>query len=107
MNNDTYKSMYSASLSDPEKFWAEQAENLKWFRKWDQIKDTSFKKPVKVNWYSGGKLNVSYNCIDRHLKENANKTALIWEADSPETPSKKITYQQLHDEVCRMANVLK
>ncbi|QDK37154.1 acetate--CoA ligase [Bdellovibrio sp. NC01] len=102
-----YKEMYEASVKDPEKFWAEQANRLDWFEKWTKVKDTSFKKPVSIKWFQGGKLNVAYNCIDRHLAKNPDKVALIWEADNPETPSKKITYRQLHQEVSRFANVLK
>jgi acetyl-CoA synthetase len=102
-----YREMYQLSIDQPEKFWAEQAERLSWFKKWDKVKETSFKKPVSIKWYLGGELNVSYNCIDRHLAKRTNKTAIIWESDDPATPAKKISYQQLHDEVCRFANVLK
>ncbi|MNK07388.1 Acetyl-coenzyme A synthetase [compost metagenome] len=102
-----YKDMYKRSIDNPEKFWAEEAERLSWFKKWDKVKDTSFKSPVSIKWFTGGKLNVSYNCIDRHLEKSADRTAFIWEADSPEVPNRKITYKELHSEVCRFANVLK
>ncbi|WP_374079045.1 acetate--CoA ligase [Bdellovibrio bacteriovorus] len=102
-----YKEMYERSVKDPEGFWAEQAERLEWFKKWDKVKETSFKKPVSIKWYQGGKLNVSYNCIDRHLKKRGDKVALLWEPDNPSVPAKKITYKELHSEVCRFANVLK
>ncbi|MDG0817761.1 acetate--CoA ligase [Bdellovibrio svalbardensis] len=102
-----YKEMYERSVKDPESFWAEQGARLDWFKKWDKVKETSFKKPVSIKWYQGGKLNVSYNCIDRHLDKRGDKIAFIWEADKPEIPSKKITYKELHKEVCRFANVLK
>jgi acetyl-CoA synthetase len=102
-----YREMYQLSIDHPEKFWADQAERLHWFKKWNKVKETSFQKPVSIKWFSGGELNVSYNCIDRHLPKRANKTAIIWESDDPSRPSQKISYQQLHDEVCRFANVLK
>lgn len=107
INETKYKEMYEKSIKDPEGFWAEEAERLEWFKKWDKVKETSFKKPVSIKWFQGGKLNVSYNCIDRHLKKNADKVAFIWEADNPQTPSKKITYKELHQEVCRFSNILK
>ncbi len=107
INQAKYKEMYAASIQDPERFWGEQAESLHWFKKWNKVKEVSFKKPVSIKWFSGGQLNVSYNCIDRHLDQRADKVALLWEADSPQVPSKKITYRQLHGEVCRFANVLK
>ncbi|NUN04832.1 MAG: acetate--CoA ligase [Bdellovibrio sp.] len=102
-----YKSMYDESVKDPEGFWGKQAERLDWFTKWTKVKDTSFKKPVSIKWYTGGKLNVSYNCIDRHLKTRADKVAMLWEPDNPSVPVRKITYKELHQEVCRFANVLK
>jgi len=107
INEAKYKEMYEKSVKDPEGFWAEQAERLHWFKKWDRVKDTSFKKPVTIKWYQGGKLNVSYNCIDRHLSQRGDKVALIWEPDNPQTPVRKITYKELSQEVGRFANVLK
>lgn len=107
INEAKYKEMYEKSVKDPEGFWAEQAERLHWFKKWDKVKDTSFKKPVTIKWYQGGKLNVSYNCIDRHLSQRGDKVALIWEPDNPQTPVRKITYKELSQEVGRFANVLK
>src|SRR3954468_20042299 len=104
---EKYQQMYKASLANPEKFWGEQAERLDWFEKWNKVKDVSFNSPVKIGWYLGGKLNVSYNCIDRHLKTRANQTAIIWESDDPKKQSQNITYQKLHDEVCKLANALK
>lgn len=104
----TYEQMYQASVENPESFWAEQAEkNLHWFKKWSKVKDTSFKSPVHINWFQDGELNVSYNCIDRHLDKKGDQVALIWEADDTETPSRKITYNELHKQVCRFANLLK
>ncbi|MGZ3775246.1 MAG: acetate--CoA ligase [Bdellovibrio sp.] len=107
INESKYKEMYAHSIKDPESFWGEQAETLHWFKKWDKVKEVSFKSPVSIKWYQGGKLNVSFNCIDRHLEKRGDKVALLWEADSPTVPSRKITYKELHKEVCRFANVLK
>jgi len=107
VNSERYQDMYQQSIANPDKFWGEQAERLQWDQKWNQVKKVSFTSPVEIKWYLGGKLNVSANCIDRHLAKNAQKIAIIWEADSPEEKSRKISYQELHDEVCRMANVLK
>ncbi|WP_347358429.1 acetate--CoA ligase [Bdellovibrio sp.] len=107
INEAKYKEMYEHSINDNEAFWAEQAERLDWIKKWDKVKDVSFKKPVHIKWYQGGKLNVSANCIDRHLKTRGDKVALLWEPDNPATPARKITYKELHREVCRFANVLK
>jgi acetyl-CoA synthetase len=102
-----YEAMYQQSIEKPEQFWAEQAGRLDWIKKWDTVKDTKFSKTdTHISWFEGAQLNVSANCIDRHLPARANQTAIIWEGDEP-TDSKHITYQQLHDEVCKFANVLK
>ncbi|MGE0251249.1 MAG: acetate--CoA ligase [Dongiaceae bacterium] len=101
-----YQKLYDESLKHPEKFWGEQAKILDWIKPFTSVKNTSFKKPVKIHWFIGGKLNVSANCIDRHLPKRAKQTAIIWEGDDPKE-SKKITYQELHDEVGKFANVLK
>ncbi len=107
INADKYRSMYEESIQDPEKFWGEIAKRIDWIEPWTRVKNTSFKKPVTIRWYEGGKLNVSVNCIDRHLPKRANQTAIIWEADDPNTPSRYITYQQLSDEVNRLGNTLR
>lgn len=107
INSDQYKEMYEKSIKDPEAFWAEQAERITWIQKWSKVKDVSYKSPVRIKWYVDAELNVCYNCVDRHLPKRKNKVALIWESDDPNVPSKKITYQQLFEEVCRFANVLK
>ena len=107
INEEKYKSLYQESIENPDKFWADQAERLHWFRKWDQVKKVSFYSPVEIKWYLGGELNVSVNCIDRHLAKHSQKTALLWEPDSPDEKSRTITYQELSEEVNRMANVLK
>ena len=107
INQELYQKMYQASIQDPEKFWAAQAERLNWFEKWNKVKNTSFQSPVKIEWFAGGKINVSCNCVDRHAKTHPDRTAIIWEADNPATPSKHINYQQLSDEVNRLGNTLR
>ncbi len=103
---DEYRAMYDRSVSDPEGFWAEQAEQyLHWEKKWDKVVEWEFDTP-RVKWFVGGKTNVTYNCLDRHLTTwRRNKAALIWESD--EGRSKVYTYQSLYYKVCRFANVLK
>lgn len=102
---DEYKKMYDRSIKDPEGFWGELANQLDWFKKWDKVMTADFAN-AKHQWFIGGKINVSYNCIDRHLKTwRKNKAAIIWEGDIGDT--KVITYQQLYNEVCKLANVLK
>ena len=102
---DEYKKIYQESISDPEAFWGELAEQLDWYKKWDKVLVADFDN-AKHEWFVGGKLNVSYNCLDRHLKTwRKNKAALIWEGDIGD--SKTLTYQQLYYEVCKFANVLK
>ena len=102
---DEYKKIYQKSIEDPEAFWGELAEQLDWYRKWDKVLVSDFKEG-KHEWFVGGKLNVSYNCLDRHLKTwRKNKAALIWEGDIGDT--KTLTYQELHHEVNKFANVLK
>jgi acetyl-CoA synthetase len=106
-NQEQYQKMYEASLKDPEKFWGEQASRLTWRKKWNKVKDCSFDSPVHIGWFLGGKLNVSENCIDRHLPKRAKQTALIWESDDPKTASRKITYQELSENVNRLGNALR
>jgi len=102
---DEYKQIYQRSIDDPEGFWAEMAEQLDWSQKWDKVLVEDFKEG-KHQWFVGGKLNVSYNCLDRHLKTwRKNKAALIWEGDIGD--SKTLTYQELYYHVCKFANVLK
>ncbi len=101
-----YQEMYSQSISNPDQFWAEQAEsNLDWFEPFDKVSDCDF-HTANIRWFEGGKLNVSYNCIDRHLASRADQTAIIWEGDNPDQ-NQHISYQQLHDEVCKLANAMK
>ncbi len=101
-----YLEAYNASVSNPEKFWAEVAEDFTWRKKWNKVLEWDFHKP-EVKWFIGGKLNITENCIDRHLPARANQTAILWESNDPKEPSRKITYQELHDQVCRVANMLK
>ncbi|MEN1727062.1 MAG: acetate--CoA ligase [Pseudomonadota bacterium] len=103
-----YEAMYRASVDDPESFWAEQARSrLDWIQPFTKVKDVSFAKDdLHIRWFEDGVLNVAYNCIDRHLAEHADQTAIIWECDDPEV-AKHISYRELHENVCRMANVLK
>ena len=105
-DNEKYLDMYQRSIEDSDNFWAEQAESfLTWFRKWDKVQDCDFNSAT-IRWFDGGKLNVSYNCLDRHLESRGDQTAIIWEGDDPNA-DKKITYRQLHEQVCKFANVLK
>src|ERR1700752_103376 len=104
---DEYQKMYDSSLADPNGFWAEQAKRIHWMKHFHKVKNTSFVKPnVSIKWFEDGATNVAYNCIDRHLRSRGNQTAIIWEGDDPKD-SKHITYKELHDEVCRFANILR
>jgi acetyl-CoA synthetase len=106
INPQQYQEMYKRSIEDPEGFWGEKAaEFLTWDQPWDKVMDYDFVKGT-AEWFAGGKLNVSYNCIDRHLPERASQTALIWEGDDP-ADSKHITYGELKEHVCKLANALK
>ncbi|MFC1770395.1 acetate--CoA ligase [Candidatus Margulisiibacteriota bacterium] len=105
-NMEEYKKLYQESIADPEKFWAERAEELSWFKKWDKVLVEDFAEG-KHEWFVGGKINLTYNCLDRHLNtDKKDKPALVWEGDSVED-QKTLTYQELYHEVCRFANVLK
>jgi len=106
INQDRYKAMYQQSIENPDQFWAEQAaEFLQWESPWQRVRDVDFAKG-EATWFGGGKLNVAVNCIDRHLAERADQTAIIWEGDEP-TDDKKISYRELHDRVSRLGNVLR
>ncbi|APX10589.1 acetate--CoA ligase [Tateyamaria omphalii] len=103
-----YKEMYAASIADPAGFWGEHGKRIDWIKPYSQVKDVSYDfGNVAINWYGDGTLNVSSNCIDRHLAARGDQTAIIWEPDSPEDEAKHITYRELHAETCKMANVLK
>ncbi|MEO0894754.1 MAG: acetyl-coenzyme A synthetase N-terminal domain-containing protein, partial [Pseudomonadota bacterium] len=102
-----YASMYAASVNNPEAFWAEQGQRVDWIKPFTKVKNTSFAPGnVDIRWFEDGTLNVSANCIDRHLETRGDQTAIIWEPDSPETPALHITYKDLHRSVCKMANIL-
>ncbi|HXB42120.1 MAG TPA: acetate--CoA ligase [Bacteroidia bacterium] len=103
---EEYQSEHKKSVENPENFWAEKAEHFSWKKKWDKVLDWNFTEP-KANWFIGGKLNITENCLDRHLPKKANDIAFYWEPNNPDEEGKKITYKQLHEDVCRLANVLK
>ncbi|WP_286269913.1 acetate--CoA ligase [Thalassotalea hakodatensis] len=106
IDTETYERMYQQSIDQPDEFWAEQANQfLDWSKPFDTVSKVDLKSG-DITWFEGGKLNVSYNCIDRHLATKANDVAIIWEGDNPEEDL-KVTYQELHDHVCRFANLLK
>ena len=107
VDNERYLEMYKASIADPEAFWGEAGKRLDWSKPYIKVKDVSFdQSDLHIRWYEDGELNVSYNCIDRHLETRGEQAAIIWEGDDP-NQSKTVTYHQLHEHVCRFANVLK
>jgi acetyl-CoA synthetase len=108
INAAQYQEMYQHSVDDPDGFWSEQAEKyVSWFKPWNSVCDWSFdKQDLHIKWFEGAELNVSYNCLDRHLQTRGDQVAIIWESDNPEK-DRKITYAELHEEVCKFANVLK
>ena len=101
-----YREMYDRSIKDPDGFWAEHAKRVDWIKPFTNVRNAAFEGDVHIAWFEDGTLNVSANCIDRHLPARANQTAIIWEGDDPKE-DKKITYKELHDEVCRMTNILR
>ncbi len=103
---EEYQSEYKKSVENPEAFWAEKAEQFVWKKKWDKVLEWNFTEP-NIKWFSGGKLNITENCLDRHLEKRANQTAILWEPNNPNEVTRKISYKELHQEVCRFANVLK
>ena len=106
INKARYEQMYAQSVDDPETFWAEQADRfVSWYRPWDRVLDWDFNSG-KIRWFEGAQLNVSYNCIDRHLATRSNQVAIIWEGDNPDHDA-HVTYSELHRQVCTFANVLK
>ena len=103
----SYQAMYKRSIEDPEGFWTDMAnEHVHWFRKWDKVSDWSFDGDVGIRWFDGAKVNVAYNCLDRHLEERGDKPAILWEGDQP-GEERRITFRELHAEVCKFSNVLK
>ncbi|MEM5786383.1 MAG: acetate--CoA ligase [Syntrophobacteraceae bacterium] len=105
-DDEKYLKMYEQSVKDPEGFWGKIAERIDWIQPWTKVKEGSFTGDIKIKWFVDGKLNVSQNCLDRHLAERGDQVAIIWESDDPNV-SRKITYKELHREVCKFANVLK
>ena len=103
---DQYEKEYKRSIEAPEAFWAEQAEAFTWKKKWDNVLSWNFHEP-RVEWFIGGKLNITENCLDRHLEDKGEQVAILWEPNHPDAEARKITYRELHMEVCRFANVLK
>ena len=107
VDNARYMRLYKQSIDDPAGFWREQAKRLDWIKSPTKIKDVSYDaEDLHIRWFHDGTLNVSTNCIDRHLETRGDQTALLWEGDDPKD-SRKISYRELHEEVCRFANVLK
>ncbi|WP_071795646.1 acetate--CoA ligase [Natronohydrobacter thiooxidans] len=105
---EKYEEMYAASVADPEAFWAEQGKRIDWIKPYSKVKNTSFAPGnISIKWFEDGTLNVSANCIDRHIPTRGDQTAIIWEPDEPTTPAQHITYRELLEQTCRMANVLK
>src|SRR5271166_3752970 len=102
-----YRAMYDRSIADPNGFWAEHGKRIHWYRPFTKVKNTSFDpQHVSIKWFEDGTTNAAYNCIDRHLAKRGDQVAIIWEGDDPKD-AKKITYQELHDHVCRFSNVLR
>lgn len=108
IDDKAYRSLYERSIKDPVEFWGEMGRRIDWIKPYTQVKNTSFgpSPDVSIKWFEDGTLNVSANCLDRHLKTRGDQIAIIWEGDDP-TQDKKITYKQLHARVCKFANVLK
>src|ERR1700741_4960636 len=103
---EQYQSEYKKSVDDPEAFWAEKADRFTWKKKWETVLEWNFKEP-KVKWFINGKLNITENCLDRHLESKANQAAIIWEPNNPNEPSRTLTYKELHESVAKFSNVLK
>ena len=108
IDKDAYEKLYQKSVEKPDKFWGKEGKRIDWIKPYTQVKNTSFAYPdVSIKWFEDGTLNVSANCIDRHLKKRGKQVAIIWEPDDPAAEARHITYRELHKEVCRLANVLK
>ncbi|MEM6318405.1 MAG: acetate--CoA ligase [Bacteroidota bacterium] len=103
---EQYQEVYEQSVADPEKFWAEQAETFQWQKKWNEVLEWDFRKP-DVKWFKGGKLNITENCLDRHLADRGDQTAILWEPNNPNSETVKYTYQELYEQVCRFGNALR
>jgi len=108
IDKDAYRKLYKKSVEQPDKFWGKEAKRIDWIKPFTRVKNTSFDYPdVSIKWFEDGTLNVAANCTDRHLKKRGKQTAIIWEPDDPNAEAKHISYRELHDHVCRLANVLK
>ena len=106
IDNATYLEKYQRSIDDPDGFWREEAQRIDWIEPFGTVKDTSFDEAdFRIKWFEGGKLNIAANALDRHLAERGDQVAIIWEPDDPSTEGRKLTYRELHAEVCRFANV--
>jgi len=105
IDNETYLQWYARSVEDPEGFWGEHGKRIDWFTPYTRVKETSFSGDVSIKWFEDGVTNVAHNCIDRHLEKRGDQVAIIWEGDSPDE-QEKITYRELHEKVCRLANVM-
>ena len=103
---EEYQQAYQLSVDNPQVFWANIAEHFTWKKKWDRVLDWNFSEP-KMEWFGGAKLNITENCLDRHLENNGDDIAIIWESNDPDEPSRKISYRELHQQVCTFSNVLK
>jgi acetyl-CoA synthetase len=108
VDEDEYERLYKQSVENPDRFWGKEGKRIDWIKPYTRVKDTSFAHPhVSIKWFEDGTLNVSANCIDRHLKKRGKQVAIIWEPDDPSAEAQHITYRELHEHVCRLANVLK
>ncbi len=108
IDKDEYEKLYEKSIDKPDKFWGKEGKRIDWIKPYTKVKNTSFAYPdVSIKWFEDGTLNVAANCTDRHLKKRGKQTAIIFEPDDPNAPALHITYRELHDNVCRLANVLK
>ena len=103
---EEYQQSYQLSVDNPEVFWANIAEHFTWKKKWDRVLDWNFTEP-KIEWFGGAKLNITENCLDRHLENNGDDIAIIWESNDPDEESRNISYRELHQQVCTFSNVLK
>ena len=107
VNHETYEKMYEESINDPSLFWKKHGKRIDWVKPYSKVSDVSYnKEDLHIKWFEDGTLNASFNCLDRHLKSKGNSVAIIWEGDDP-SDSKKITYNELYEDVCKFANVLK